>query len=201
MRMNEVMTIQNRIFEIRGQRVMLDRDLAELYGVETKQLVRQVKRNIERFEGEDFMFELTNQEYNTLITSLRCQIGTSNRGGNRYGILAFTEQGVSMLSSVLRSSTAIKVNRAIIRTFVAMRNYMATSAIITAELAEIKAKLALMEKNDEENMEAVNDLSEDIRSELDNIYEAIAALSIKQPKTVGKNKPIGFKTSTSNNNQ
>ena len=76
--MNEVMTIQNRIFEIRGQRVMLDRDLAELYGVETKQLVRQVKRNIERFEGEDFMFELTNQEYNTLITSLRCQIGTSN---------------------------------------------------------------------------------------------------------------------------
>ncbi len=199
--MNEVMTIQNRIFEIRGQRVMLDRDLAELYGVETKQLVRQVKRNIERFEGEDFMFELTNQEYNTLITSLRCQIGTSNRGGNRYGVLAFTEQGVSMLSSVLRSSTAIKVNRAIIRTFVAMRNYMATSAIITAELAEIKAKLALMEKNDEENMEAVNDLSEDIRSELDNIYEAIAALSIKQPKTVGKNKPIGFKTSTSNNNQ
>ena len=201
MRMNEVMTIQNRIFEIRGQRVMLDRDLAELYGVETKQLVRQVKRNIERFEGEDFMFELTNQEYNTLITSLRCQIGTSNRGGNRYGVLAFTEQGVSMLSSVLRSSTAIKVNRAIIRTFVAMRNYMATSAIITAELAEIKAKLALLEKNDEENMEAVNDLSEDIRSELDNIYEAIAALSIKQPKTVGKNKPIGFKTSTSNNNQ
>ena len=199
--MNAVMTIQNRIFEIRGQRVMLDRDLAELYGVETKQLVRQVKRNIERFEGEDFMFELTNQEYNTLITSLRCQIGTSNRGGNRYGVLAFTEQGVSMLSSVLRSSTAIKVNRAIIRTFVAMRNYMATSAIITAELAEIKAKLALMEKNDEENMEAVNDLSEDIRSELDNIYEAIAALSIKQPKTVGKNKPIGFKTSTSNNNQ
>ena len=180
---------------------MLDRDLAELYGVETKQLVRQVKRNIERFEGEDFMFELTNQEYNTLITSLRCQIGTSNRGGNRYGVLAFTEQGVSMLSSVLRSSTAIKVNRAIIRTFVAMRNYMATSAIITAELAEIKAKLALLEKNDEENMEAVNDLSEDIRSELDNIYEAIAALSIKQPKTVGKNKPIGFKTSTSNNNQ
>ena len=199
--MNEVMTIQNRIYEIRGQRVMLDRDLAELYGVETKQLVRQVKRNIERFEGEDFMFELTNQEYNTLITSLRCQFGTSNRGGNRYGVLAFTEQGVSMLSSVLRSSTAIKVNRAIIRTFVAMRNYMATSAIITAELAEIKAKLALMEKNDEENMEAVNDLSEDIRSELDNIYEAIAALSIKQPKTVGKNKPIGFKTSTSNNNQ
>ena len=76
--MNEVMTIQDRIYEIRGQRVMLDRDLAELYGVETKQLVRQVKRNLERFEGEDFMFELTNQEYNTLITSLRCQNGTSN---------------------------------------------------------------------------------------------------------------------------
>lgn len=199
--MNEVMTIQNRIYEVRGQRVMLDRDLAELYGVETKQLVRQVKRNLERFEGEDFMFELTNQEYNTLITSLRCQNGTSNRGGNRYGVLAFTEQGVSMLSSVLRSSTAIKVNRSIIRTFVAMRNYIATTAAITAELAEIKAKLALMEKTDEENIKAVNDLSEDIRNELDNIYDAIAALSIKQPKTVGSSKPIGFKTSTSNNNQ
>ena len=82
-----------------------------------------------------------------------------------------------------------------------MRNYMATTAAITAELAEIKAKLALMEKTDEENIKAVNDLSEDIRNELDNIYDAIAALSIKQPKTVGSSKPIGFKTSTSNNNQ
>lgn len=98
--MNEVAAIQNRIYEIRGQKVMLDKDLAELYGVETKYLVRQVKRNIERFEGDDFMFELTNQEYNSLITSLRCNSGTSNRGGNRYGALAFTEQGVSMLSSL-----------------------------------------------------------------------------------------------------
>ena len=89
----ELKIIKNKIYEIRGQRVMLDRDLAQLYGVETKQLVRQVKRNIDRFEGEDFMFELTNSECNSLNISLRCQIGTSNKGGNRYGFLVFTELG------------------------------------------------------------------------------------------------------------
>ena len=86
--------IQNLIYNIRGQRVMLDYDLARIYQVETRQLKRQVRRNIERFEGDDFMFEITHEEL------LRCQIGTSSWGGSRYGAFAFTELGVAMLSGV-----------------------------------------------------------------------------------------------------
>ena len=103
--------IANKIHSIRGRNVMLDQDLAALYGVETKYLTRQVRRNRERFP-EDFMFQLTRHEY------LRCQIGTSNRGGRRYLPYAFTEQGVAMLSSVLSSKKAIRVNIQIMRTFV-----------------------------------------------------------------------------------
>ena len=106
--MNEIQAIQNKIYEIRGQRVMLDFDLANTYGVETSQLKRQVRRNIERFEGDDFMFEVTRDELS------RCQIGTLDikRGQNiKYLPFAFTELGVAMLSSVLKSKVAIKVNR------------------------------------------------------------------------------------------
>ena len=108
--------IQNKIHIVRGTRVMLDYDLAELYQVETKRLKEAVRRNIARFEGDDFMFELTDTEYNSLKISLRSQIATSNsRGGRRYLPFAFTEQGVSMLSSILHSETAIQINRNIIR--------------------------------------------------------------------------------------
>ena len=179
----ELQTIQNKIYEIRGQRVMLDRDLAELYGVETKALNKAVKRNSERFP-ERFMFQLTKEE------SLRFQIGTLNeRSGKqargqhlKYLPHVFTEQGVSMLSAVLRSPTAIQVSIRIMDAFVAMRNYIMTTSTITAELSEIRAKLTLLERADEDNAEAVNDLSEDMRKELDNIYEAIAALSVKVPQ-------------------
>ena len=119
----EVQLIQNRIYEIRGIRVMLDFDLAELYQVETKRLKEAVRRNIARFEGDDFMFELTLDERNRLENSLRSQFATSNlifqngisseRGGRRYMPFAFTEFGVAMLSSVLRSEKAIIVNRSI----------------------------------------------------------------------------------------
>jgi len=107
---------------------------------------------------------------------------------------AFTEQGVSMLSSVLRSDAAIQVNIAVMRAFVAMRNYIATTTTVTAELAEIRAKLALLERTDEDNAEAINDLSEDMRKELDNIYHAIAALSIKTPQARKQPRLIGYKT-------
>ena len=101
----EVSEIQNRIYEIRGVRVMLDFDLAELYGVETKRLKEAVRRNINRFEGDDFMLELTAEEYNSLKVSLRSQIASSKtKGGRRYLPFAFTEQGVAMLSSVLNSA-------------------------------------------------------------------------------------------------
>ena len=118
-----VTSIQNRICTLRGEQVILDRDLAELYKVEVKQMNRQVKRNIERFP-EDFMFQLTKEEYD----SLKCQIGTSNtRGGDRRAQPhAFTEQGVAMLSGILRSEDAVKANILIMRAFVAMRQYLST---------------------------------------------------------------------------
>ena len=125
--------------------------------------------------------------------ALRSQIATSSWGGRRYQPFAFTELGVAMLSSVLRSNTAILVNRAIMKAFVAMRNYIMTTSTITAELSEIRAKLTLLERADEDNAEAVNDLSEDMRKELDNIYEAIAALSVKVPQARRPARPIGFK--------
>ncbi len=105
---------------------------------------------------------------------------------------AFTEQGVAMLSGLLNSDVAIQANIVIMRAFVAMRNYITTTTTITAELAEIRAKLALLERADEDNAEAVNDLSEDVRKELDNIYNAIAALSIKTPQAQKPRHPIGF---------
>ena len=190
-------TIESLIYEIRGQKVMLDFDLAELYQVETKRLKESVRRNIERFEGDDFMFELTSEEYNSLIISLRSQIATSNeRGGRRHMPFAFTEQGVAMLSSVLKSERAIQVNRSIIRAFVAMRNYIMSTKTITSELEAIKAKLELLERNDEDNLEAINDLSEDMRQEIDTIYQAIAALSVKEPtQKEPERQKIGFKTS------
>lgn len=185
--------IQSKIYEIRGQRVMLDFDLAELYQVETRALKQAVRRNIERFP-EDFMFEITEPEYNYLKNSLTSQIVISNeRGGRRYMPFAFTEQGVAMLSSVLRSRMAIQANIAIMRAFVAMRNYITTTTTVTAELSEIRARLALLERADEDNAEAVNDLSEDMRKELDNIYEAIAALSVRIPEVKKPREPIGFK--------
>ena len=189
--------IESLIHEIRGQKVMLDFDLAELYQVETKRLKESVRRNIERFEGDDFMFELTSEEYNSLIISLRSQIATSNeRGGRRHMPFAFTEQGVAMLSSVLKSERAIQVNRSIIRAFVAMRNYIMSTKTITSELEAIKAKLELLERNDEDNLEAINDLSEDMRREIDTIYQAIAALSVKEPpQKEPERQKIGFKTS------
>lgn len=197
-RIMELQVIQNKIYEIRGQRVMLDFDLAAIYQVETRALKQAVRRNIERFEGEDFMFELSDVEYQDLKDRLRSQIVMLDIDGRgrfpKYPPFAFTEIGVAMLSSILRSETAINANRAIMRAFVAMRNYITTTTSVSAELAEIRAKLALLERNDEDNMEAVNDLSEDMRQELDNIYQAIAALSVKPQQVTPPHRPIGFKT-------
>ncbi len=128
--------INNAIFQIRGQRIMLDADLAQLYEVETKMLVRAVKRNIERFP-EDFMFQLTEEEFQ----NLRSQFGTSSEwGGRRYAPYAFTEQGVAMLSSVLRSPRAVAVNIEIMRAFVRLRNLLASNAELAQKLEELEQK-------------------------------------------------------------
>ena len=182
----ELQPIQSKIYEIRGQRVMLDRDLAELYQVTTSALNQAVKRNIERFPP-DFMFQLTDAETENWKSQI--VITNSITMGLRRNPYAFTEQGVSMLSAVLKSSVAIQVSIAIMRAFVAMRNYITTTTTVTAELAEIRAKL---ERVDADNAEAVSDLSEDMRKELDNIYNAIAALSVKIPQARKPARKIGF---------
>jgi hypothetical protein len=134
--------IINKIYQIRSHKVMLDIDLAELYGVETKQLKRAVKRNIARFP-EDFMFELSDHEFE----NLRSQFGTSRWGGTRYAPMAFTEQGVAMLSSVLTSKRAIAVNIQIIRVFTRMRQMLMTHKDILLKLKKIEKKVS---KHDED---------------------------------------------------
>jgi len=129
--------IMNKIFLIRGKKVMLDNDLAELYGVETKQLKRAVRRNFKRFPA-DFMFELSQEE----LENLRSQFGTSSWGGIRYPPMAFSEQGVAMLSSVLNSDRAILVNIRIIRIFMKMREIFQSNKDIILKLNEIEQKLA-----------------------------------------------------------
>ena len=128
--------ITGLIYLIRGKKVMLDRDLAELYGVETKRLKEQVRRNIERFP-DDFMFELSKSE----LTCWRSQFATSNRDkiGLRYSPMAFTEQGVAMLSSVLRSKSAIQVNIQIVRAFTKMRQMMFDNAELRKEIENLRA--------------------------------------------------------------
>lgn len=153
----ELSIIRNKIHEIRGVRVIMDFDLAELYQVETKTLKQAVRRNLERFP-EDFMFELSSNEYNSLIISLRSQIVTSNeRGGRRYMPYAFTEHGVIMPASLLRSNVAIQTSIKITRAFVSMRNYIMSTSHLEAELEAVKIKLEVLERNDEENLEAVNE--------------------------------------------
>lgn len=175
---------------------MLDFDLAPLYQVQTKVLKQAVRRNIERFPA-DFMFEITIDEYNSLKDSLRSQIVTSNKGGTRYMPFAFTQEGVASLSGVLRSPVAVNVYIEIMRAFVAMRNYLTNQHVISVELSEIRSKLSLLERADEDNAKVINDLSEDMRKELDNIYEAIAALPVKVPQARKLPRPIGYKISES----
>jgi len=135
--------IEKKILIIRGEKVMLDADLAELYGVETKMLVRAVKRNIDRFPS-DFMLHLEKEEFE----NLRFQFGTSSRwGGRRYLPYAFTEQGVAMLSSVLNSERAVHVNIAIMRAFVKLREMLSTHKELAHKLAQLERKI---EKHDEE---------------------------------------------------
>jgi hypothetical protein len=129
----ELSIIHERIHEIRGKKVILDKDLAELYGVETKVLKQAVRRNIQRFP-EDFMFEVNNDE----MSILRSQIVTSRWGGSRYQPYAFTEQGISMLSSVLNSEKAIQVNIAIMRAFVLMRQYALNFQELALKIQELE---------------------------------------------------------------
>jgi hypothetical protein len=161
--------LQKLIYEIRGQKVMFDSDLAVLYQVETKYLNRTVKRHLKRFPP-DFMFQLTKKE----LTDLRCQFDTSSWGGIRYLPYVFTEQGIAMLSGLLNSDIAINVNIQIMRAFVQLRHYVIAKADSNKQIAELRELLMLyIEKNDKR----VND----IIIALNNLIE-------QPPKT----KKIGF---------
>ena len=196
--------IQNSITVLRGKQVLLDFQLAALYGVETKALNQAVKRNLNRFP-EDFMFRLTSQE----AAWMRSQFVTTytqyndNQQDNKISLperrradalpYAFTEQGVAMLSSVLRSETAVQVNIAIMRAFVMARQIVTETRENALAINELRIKMKMLEDALENNLGAVNDLSEEMRAELDNIYNAIGALSVKyQDPPKPKMNPIDF---------
>ncbi len=184
--MNNLENFQNYIYVIRGQRVMLDRDLAKTYGVETKALNQAVKRNIQRFEGEDFMFQLTKEE------CLRSQIVTLNEAQGKhlkYMPYAFTMLGTAMLSSVLRSETAIRTNRKIMRAFV---TYQQLSELpIAATYIELRKEIEAVRTEVNEILADQNDINEDTRAQLDAISLALAELQAKEP-IKKERKPIGF---------
>lgn len=183
----EQLIIQNKIYEVRGTRVMLDKDLAELYQVTTGNLNKAVKRNLKRFPP-DFMFQLTKEEWE----ALKFQIGILKAGRgehSKYLPFAFTEQGLAMLSGVLNSDIAIYVNIAIMRAFVAIRQGL--PAVNThQELEELKNRVKALEELSEETLSAINDLSEDNRKELDDIYLALSQLARKKEI---QQSPIGYK--------
>lgn len=184
--MDELIQIQSKIYEIRGQRVMLDFDLAEMYGTPTSQLKRAVRRNIERFEGEDFMFEVTREELS------RCQIGILNkgRGGNiKYLPFAFTELGVAMLSSVLNSATAVEINRGIMRAFVAARQLLQNSP--ADRITELQGDMLKLKQYIAEVFTDQNDINEDTRLQLELINKSLAEMTVQRNKP---RAPIGFQT-------
>ena len=153
--------IAERIYLIRGESVMLDSDLATLYEVETGALVRAMKRNLDRFP-EDFAFQLTEEEFE----DLRCQTGISSWGGRRYAPYAFTEQGIAMLSGVLRSRRAVRLNVAIMRTFVRLRRIVATNEELARKVAQHDQEIGIL-------------------------FEHIQALL--EPAEPGQKRPIGFR--------
>ena len=163
---------------------MLDFDLAAAYGVETAQLKRQVRRNMARFEGEDFMFEVSHEEL------LRCQIGTSSWGGSRYGSFAFTVLGVAMLSSVLKSETAIRVNRDIMRAFVTF-SQIVTLPDTSDRLLRIENEISRIKEDMNETLADQNDINESTRMQIDAISIALAELQAKEPQPRPRRR-IGF---------
>lgn len=181
--MNELVQIQQQIYLVNGERVMFDDDLAKLYGVETAQLKRAVKRNIERFPS-DFMFVVKNAD----IQHLKSQLGTTKRGGSRYDAFAFTELGVAMLSSVLNSQAAIDININIMRAFVELRRLTQLAATsyqtLQREIDEVKDYI-------EDILRDQNDINEEHGAQLEAISIALTELQMQKRKEKPI-KPIGF---------
>lgn len=186
--MGDLIIIENKIYEIRGQKVMLDFDLAEMYGVETKNLKRTVRRNMERFPN-DFMFQLTKEEANLLAANIRCQNGTLETSWFRYAPFAFTEQGVAMLAGLISSPRAIEVNINIMRAFVRMRRYL-LSHTPEKELEELRKRIEYLEED-------VSSDRDSYERQFDELFSAFAKLSATvQAKSapLGRVKVKGFRT-------
>ena len=189
----EKMRIEALIYEIRGQRVILDYQLAVLYGVETKNLKRAVKANIGRFPS-DFMFELTKEEFEVL----RCRNFTSkNRGGTRYMPYAFTQEGVAMLSGLLRSEVAVKANIHIMRAFVRMRSTLASVDKLSMDIMEMKHQIAELNHYMEDVLRDQNDINEETMMQLQLINESLAEMRSEKMSSDVARKRIGFRTSNS----
>lgn len=203
--MKDIAVIQRKIYEIRGQKVILDRDLAALYQVETKVLNQAVKRNIDRFP-EDFMFQLTLKEWREIainegVIDLKSQIVTSNWGGVRKMPYAFTEHGVVMLASLLRSEIAVKMSVQITRAFVAMRQALVALTATEAKVELLNEKIERLNLYIEEVMHDQNDVNEMQRAineetamQLELINQSLAELQSKPAQKplnpVGFNSPI-----------
>lgn len=186
--MNELIIIENKIYDIRGQKVMLDFDLAEMYEIETKRLKESVRRNLERFPA-DFMFQLTKDEANCLLINIRSQIASLSKDWFRYPPFAFTEQGVAMLSGILRSPKAIEVNINIMRAFVRMRQYLLAHAP-KQELEELKKSIEYLEED-------VSSDRDNYEKQFDELFSAFARLSVAiqtNNRSSGRMRVKGFKS-------
>jgi len=183
--MDELSNIQGKIHEIRGVRVMLDFDLASIYQVETRVLNQAVQRNIRRFP-DDFMFQLTKEEFN----DLKSQIVISSWGGTRKLPFAFTELGATMLSTVLRSEVAIDASILVVRAFVAAR-YLVSSPIVN-EVKALQKEVKELKQYVEEAFTDYNDVNEDTRIQLELINQSLAELQAKKKEMDKPRIPIGF---------
>ena len=180
--------IQSKIYEVRGQQVMLDKDLADLYQVATGNLNKAVKRNLKRFPS-DIMFQLTTEEWE----SLRFQIGSLDKGRGKYPKYlpyAFTEQGIAMLSGVLNSDTAIEININIMRAFVAVRRFIANPPV--DRVSELQNELRELKSYIEEVFTDYNDINEDTRMQLELINRTLAELQAQKRLADSPRNPIGF---------
>ena len=187
--MVDLQRIQSKIYEIRGHKVMINRDLAELYQVSTGNLNKSVQRNIKRFPS-DFMFQLTKEEFDQLKTNLIFQNGISNWGGTRKLPYAFTEQGPAMLSGISNSDTAIQVNINIMRAFVAMRRLISNPPV--DKNAELREEMKKLKDYMEEIFADQNDINEDTRIQLELINQTLAELQVHQKLSDKPRRPIGF---------
>jgi len=185
--MNQLELIQSKIYEIRGQRVMLDFDLAELYQVETRVLNQAVKRNIDRFP-EDFMFQVTAEEW--VVISSQFVMTSKNKRPKSALPLAFTEHGVVMLSSVLRSDIAVQTSVLITRAFVAMRQIIANSPVIMS--AQLQKEMKELKEYIEDVFADPNDINEDTRMQIELINQVLAELQVHKKLSEKTRRPIGF---------